>query len=91
MGIFPEGTRNGLEKNNGQFKNGAAYLALKMNTPIVPVGIIGNGKPFTKNAVVYGKPMDMSRYSGQKIDKDLENKLNEDLKKEILILASTKI
>lgn len=91
LGIFPEGTRNGMEKNNGELKNGAAYLSLKMNAPIIPVGIIGAAKPFTKNAVIYGKPIDISKYKGQKVDKELEDKLNEELKKEILALTSTKI
>lgn len=91
LGIFPEGTRNGMEKNNGELKNGAAYLALKMKAPIIPVGIIGEAKPFTKNAVIYGKPIDISKYADQKVDKELEDKLNAELKKEILALTSTKI
>lgn len=91
LGIFPEGTRNGMEKNNGELKNGAAYLALKMKAPIIPVGIIGAAKPFTKNAVIYGKPIDILKYANQKVDKELEDKLNEELKKEILALTSTKI
>jgi len=35
IGIFPEGTRNGMEKNDGKLKNGAAYMALKTNTKII--------------------------------------------------------
>lgn len=91
LGIFPEGTRNGMSKNNGELKSGAAYLSLKMKAPIIPIGIIGDAKPFTKNAVIYGKPMDISKYDDQKIDKELEEQLNEELKQEILKLASTKI
>lgn len=91
LGIFPEGTRNGMEKNNGELKNGAAYLALKMKAPIIPIGIIGDAKLFSKNAVVYGKPIDISKYAEQKIDKELEEKLNNELKEEILKLTSTKI
>ena len=91
LGIFPEGTRNGMEKNNGELKNGAAYLSLKMKAPIIPIGIIGEGKPFTKNAVVYGKPIEISKYENQKVDKELEEKLNSELKAEILKLTSIKI
>lgn len=91
LGIFPEGTRNGMEKNNGELKNGAAYLALKMKAPIIPIGIIGDAKLFSKNAVVYGKPIDISKYAEQKIDKELEEKLNSELKAEILKLTSIKI
>lgn len=91
LGIFPEGTRNGMSKNNGELKGGAAYLSLKMHAPIIPVGIVGEAKPFTKNAVIYGKPLDITKYSARKIDKDLEDCLNEELKREILKLASTQI
>ncbi len=88
LGIFPEGTRNGLEKNNGAVKNGAAYLALKTGAKIVPVGIVGNGKPFTKNAVIYGEPLDFSKYKDQKADKELEEKVSAELMSKILELAS---
>ena len=91
LGIFPEGTRNGMEKNNGELKNGAAYLALKTSTNIVPVGIIGDGKPFKKNAIVYGEPIDLSKYKGQKVDKELEEKLSNELKEAILKLTQTEI
>ena len=87
LGIFPEGTRNGMEKNNGELKNGAAYLALKTGAKIVPVGVIGEAKPFTKNALIYGKPIDLSKYKGQKIDKELEEKVSNELKNEIIKLT----
>ena len=77
IGIFPEGTRNGLEKNNGEIKNGAAYLALKTQVKIIPVGITGNGRPFERNKVIYGEPFDLSQYKDRKIDKELENEVNE--------------
>ncbi|MBQ9279929.1 MAG: 1-acyl-sn-glycerol-3-phosphate acyltransferase [Clostridia bacterium] len=86
LGIFPEGTRNGMEKNNGEFKNGAAYLALKTGAMIVPVGVIGNGKAFKKNAIVYGEPIDLSEYQDMKIDKEIEDEINEKLKIKILEL-----
>ncbi len=91
IGIFPEGTRNGMEKNNGELKNGAAYLALKTGTPIIPIGIAGEAKPFTKNAVIYGKPIDITKYKEKKLDKELEEEFNKELKDRILELASTKI
>lgn len=87
LGIFPEGTRNGMEKNNGELKNGAAYLALKTGAAIVPVGIIGEGKAFGKNAIVYGEPIDMAKFKGQKIDKELEEKLSNEMKEAIIKLT----
>lgn len=90
LGIFPEGTRNGFEKYNGQIKNGAGYLALKTNAKIVPVGISGEGKLFSKNIVKYGKPFDLIEYQKQNLDKKtLENISNKKIKQEILNLINT--
>lgn len=67
LGIFPEGTRKGLEKN-GKAKNGAAYMSIKTGTPIIPVGIHGTFKPFSKVYINYGEPIDLSKYKG--LDKE---------------------
>ena len=92
IGIFPEGTRNGLEKNDGKIKNGAAYMALKTNAKIVPVGIIGPAKPFSKNAIIYGEPIDLSEYiTGKKIEKETEDKVSEIIKDKIVELSSKEI
>lgn len=91
VGIFPEGTRNGMEKNDGKLKNGASYMAIKTNAKIIPIGIIGPAKPFTKNAIIYGKPIDTSNYISTKIDKNVEEKLTEDLKEQIIMLTNHKI
>lgn len=91
IGIFPEGTRNGMEKNDGKLKNGAAYMALKTGSKIVPIGIQGEAKPFTKNRIIYGQPMDFSKYASGKVDKEIEDKVSEELKQEIIRLTNTKI
>ena len=92
VGLFPEGTRNGLEKNDGKVKNGAAYLALKTNSKVVPIGIVGPAKPFTKNAIIYGKPLDFSEYATtKKLDKDVEEKVSEMIMEEIIKLSKTEI
>lgn len=88
IGIFPEGTRNGFEKNDGKVKNGAAYLALKTNTKVVPVGISGKLKPFSKNTIEFGEPIDFSNLlkDGKKVDKEMEDKASEIIKEEIFKL-----
>lgn len=92
VGLFPEGTRNGLEKNDGKVKNGAAYLALKTNSKVVPIGIVGPAKPFTKNAIIYGKPLDFSEYAtSKKVDKEVEDKVSEMIMDEIIKLSKTEI
>jgi len=68
LGIFPEGTRNGLEKN-GKAKNGAAYMAIKSGVKIIPCGIHGSFKPFSEVYINYGEPIDLSSYKNQDKDK----------------------
>lgn len=57
LGIFPEGTRRGQD---GAAKRGAASLALRSNAKVVPVAIIGRYKLFSKLAIYYGEPLDLS-------------------------------
>ena len=45
--IYPEGTRNGMEKGK-PLKNGPMTIAIKAGVPIVPVGIKGSFKAFLK-------------------------------------------
>lgn len=88
IGLFPEGTRNGMEKNEGgKLKNGAAYMAIKTGAKVIPIGIVGPAKPFTKNAIIYGKPLDFSEY--KKMEKGAEDKASEVLKEEILKLTTS--
>ena len=92
IGIFPEGTRNGFEKNDGKVKNGASYMALKTGAKVIPIAVVGKSKPFTKNAIIYGKPIDFSEYAkDKKIEKEVEDKVSEIIKEEILKLANTEI
>lgn len=91
IGIFPEGTRNGMEKNDGKLKNGAAYMALKTGAKIIPIGIQGPAKPFTKNAIIYGEPLDFSKYISGKVDKEIEEKVSEELKESIIMLTNKQI
>ena len=50
--IFPEGTRS-----SGVAREGAATFAIRTNTPIVPVAIVGTYRLFSKMTVIYGTPL----------------------------------
>ena len=69
LGLFPEGTRKGLAKG-AKVQNGAAYMALKTKTKVVPVGIQGTFKPFTKVKLNYGKPLDYTNYEPKNPEKE---------------------
>lgn len=79
LGLFPEGTRNGMKKGK-PLHNGAALIALKTNTKIIPIGIQGNFKPFKKIKFNIGKPMDFSKY----IDKQKDKKILDSITKEVM-------
>jgi len=83
IALFPEGTRNGLEKGES-VKGGAAFFAIKSGAKVVPVGISGELKPFKKTTVTYGKPLDFSEYKDPKNKEEVEtvtNKIMEEIKK----------
>ena len=74
FGIFPEGTRS----RNGKLhkgRTGAARLAMKLDCPIFPVGIVGTEqiqppdaklpKPFTSCQIKIGRPVRPERYRGR--------------------------
>ena len=74
--IFSQGTR-AAEFTNA--KGGVAVFALKARVPIVPVGISGNYKFFTKMYVNFGHPMSVEAYAGQKIKTELVDTVMNDL------------
>lgn len=77
LGIFPEGTRNGLAKNVKP-KSGAIHIAVTTGAKILPVTVKGNFKPFKKVTIIYGKPID---YSYLKKDKQNKELLEEEIMK----------
>lgn len=87
--IFPEGTRNGLVKGT-PVKNGAITMAIKAGVPIIPVGINGNFKIFSKIKINIGKPMYFNEYKDKINDKEVIAQLTEELTKEIIKLRDEK-
>lgn len=88
LAIFPEGTRRGMAKNV-KVKNGAAFMAIRSGKPVVPVGISGSFKPFTKIYIKYGKPIDMSKYKTKNKleEKELQEKATEEIMNNIIMLT----
>lgn len=76
LGIFPEGTRKGMEKNV-KAKNGAAFMAIKSKAKVIPIGIHGTFKPFSKVYVNYGQPIDFSGYNKEQLDEATDKIMQE--------------
>lgn len=85
LALFPEGTRNGLEKGE-KVKDGAAFFALRSGAPVVPCGIKGGEKGNRKVTITYGKPIDFSDYKGSK-DKAVLDKATDEIMNSIIELT----
>lgn len=88
--IFPEGTRNGMSKGV-KAKDGAIKLAAKSNTPIIPVGVQGNFKPFRKIKLNIGKPIYYNLSKEDLNNKEKLRELTDELMNKIVKLRDEKI
>lgn len=86
LALFPEGTRNGLEKGK-QVKDGVAFFALRSGAPVIPCGIKGGEKGNRKVVITYGKPLDFSEFKGNK-DKEVLDKVTGEIMENIVSLAN---
>lgn len=87
LGLFPEGTRKGLAKGT-KVQNGAAYMALKTKVKVVPVGIQGTFKPFTKVKLNYGTPIDFTNYEPKNPEKEDIEKATKEIMDSIIMLTN---
>jgi len=61
LGIFPQGGRE-----NGGYRGmetGVALIALKSGAPVVPMRFMKKFRPFRRNALSIGEPVDLNAYS----------------------------
>ena len=87
--IFPEGTRNKTGKKMAP-KAGAVMIAQRAGVPVIPVGIYGSFRPFSKLMVTFGDPISYEEYSGQRLDSEQLDGLANHLMDQILSLAEAK-
>lgn len=85
LALFPEGTRNGLEKGE-KVKDGVAFFAVRSGAKVVPCGIKGGKKGDWKVTITYGKPLDFSKYKGTK-DKETLDKVTSEIMDNIISLT----
>lgn len=84
VALFPEGTRNGLEKGE-KAKDGAAFFAMRSGAKVMPCGISGGTGKFDKVTIRYGKPLDFSNYD--KNDKEALDKITDEIMEKIIELT----
>ena len=67
LGIFPEGTRNKLNDELQEFKNGAIVFASKADTQIVPMVLYRRSRIFRKNYLIIGEPIEVEAENKKKL------------------------
>jgi 1-acyl-sn-glycerol-3-phosphate acyltransferase len=96
FGIYPEGTRS-PDGRLYKGKTGVARLALRTGVPVIPVAMIGSDKSLpvgkilpnlrVRPGVVFGAPLDFSRYVGQENDRDVLRKVTDEVMYAIMTLS----
>lgn len=82
LGIFPEGTRSKTGEL-GKAHFGAALIALKTNSPIVPVAIIGPYRLFRPIRIIFGEPIDVTPYTQGKVGTEVAGEVTERVMEQI--------
>jgi 1-acyl-sn-glycerol-3-phosphate acyltransferase len=95
LGIYPEGTRS-PDGRLYRGKTGVARLALESGAPVVPVAMVGTDRaqPLGKTiprprriGVVYGEPLDFSRYKGMENDRFILRSVTDEIVYAIMSLS----
>ncbi|KHO62464.1 acyl-phosphate glycerol 3-phosphate acyltransferase [Thermoanaerobacter sp. YS13] len=82
IGIFPEGTRSKTGKLQ-KAEPGVALLAIKGNAPVVPIGIKGKYRLFSKIIINIGKPITFEKYANSKLSSERLSAIGEEIMQEI--------
>ena len=89
--MFPEGTRCKEEGKVLEGKQGAALIAYKAKTMIVPVGISGNYRFRSKMTIKMGKPISAAEYfTGKATSSDLQRFTDDEIMRSIVELSGAK-
>ncbi|NEK84530.1 1-acyl-sn-glycerol-3-phosphate acyltransferase [Blastococcus saxobsidens] len=92
LGIYPEGTRS-PDGRLFRGKIGVARMALETGCPVIPVAMCYSsrklpfGKKLTRVKVVFGEPLDFSRYEGLAGDRFVERSITDEIMYEIMTLS----
>ncbi len=82
--IYPEGTRNKTDAEMLPFRHGAAVMAIKCKTPIVPIVIYKKPKFFRVAHVLVGDPIELTEYYGKKLSDEELSQIDERLRQHML-------
>ena len=83
--IYPEGTRNKGEENALlPFHSGAAIMAIRSKTPIVPILIYKKPRFFRCTHIIVGDPIELTEYYDRKLSEEEVAAVDADLRQHML-------
>ncbi len=86
LGIFPEGTR--VKYFNDDFiKSGLALIAVKSQSPVLPVYSEGNYKLFSKIKIIIGHPIYIELEDNAKLSNEKYTEISKDIMKKVYELG----
>jgi 1-acyl-sn-glycerol-3-phosphate acyltransferase len=89
VSLFPEGTRNKVsEEEFLPFHGGAAMLAIKTKTPVIPFVVCNRPRVFRRTHVVFGEPMELSEYYGKKLTQEDYDEADDKIKNRLYELRA---
>jgi 1-acyl-sn-glycerol-3-phosphate acyltransferase len=95
FGIYPEGTRS-PDGRLYRGKTGVARMALESGAPVVPVAMLNSDEiqptgqiipNLRRPRIVFGKPLDFSRYQGMSGDRFIERAITDEIMYELMQLS----
>ena len=69
--VYPEGTRNRVNREIQEMHSGASLFALKGDANVVPIVVHHKGKLFKRNYLGVGDPIDLSDLYGRRVDESV--------------------
>ncbi len=86
LGMFPTGTRS-KNVTDVKPKSGAALIASRMGTNVVPIYIKSSFKPFSKVTLYIDKPINLEKYKGTKLSGEELDKLTDEIYSKIVDMS----
>ncbi len=75
--VYPEGTRNRVNREIQEMHSGASLFALKGNATVVPIVVHHKGRLFKRNYLGVGDPVDLSDLYAKRVDESVLNDATE--------------
>ncbi|MBR3295295.1 MAG: 1-acyl-sn-glycerol-3-phosphate acyltransferase [Clostridia bacterium] len=73
--IFPEGTRNLKDEEIGEFHPGVTMMAIRTDSPVLPILITHRPKKFRRNIVKIGKPIPIKDLMEEGVSRTQNNRI----------------